>query len=405
MHRLALCILLTLVFVTTQTLGQTNPPPQSQKPDPNNPWAMWDIQQMIQRASSEVTKRYNLTPEQTEFTRNLMATRVNGFLDRHEQKIREIFAEIIKYQMAGQAPPADKVQKWTDDITPMFDEAKVQIIEGNKEFREVLTDDQKKIHDIDLKVMEQNFADAQKRLERWQQGGFDPAKDMGQPPAKPGAAKPVTASGQPAAAPVAPAKPSEPMAPAAGGPSAPQASSAGPKSVPLEPTAGATPTDMDSWEAYVRQFIADYKLDNAQSNQALGILAETKRRASEYRASRKSDYQKYQTVLASDPQNTEVAAQLKELDKPIGSLFTELKLRLDQIPTDSQRKAYEQAKGSKAPATTQAAAEGWSANGKATTSRPTGSRPIRPITSHPTVRPMPRTTQTRPAASQPAAQR
>ncbi len=184
MYRYVLGTALTLVLAAAQVWGGAPAPAQGQKPTPNNPWSMWDIQQMITRATNEVTKRYNLTPDQTEFTRNLIVTGVNKFLDKHETKIREIFGEIIRYQMAGQDPPAEKVQEWTDVITPMFDEAKAQIIEGNHEFRTVLTDDQKKIHDIDLKVMEQNFVDAQKRLDRWKEGGFDPAKDLGHPPRK-----------------------------------------------------------------------------------------------------------------------------------------------------------------------------------------------------------------------------
>lgn len=422
MLRLALCATLTLVLAVSQTWGQANPAPQGQKPDPNNPWSMWDIQQMIERATNEVTKRYNLKPEQTTFTRNLMATRVNAFLDKHEQKIREIFAEIFKYQLAGQDPPADKVQQWTNDINPMFDEAKVQIVEGNNEFREILSDDQKKIHDIDLKVMEQNFADAQKRLERWHEGGFDPAKDMGRP-AKPATSKPdgqtpqtVTQSAPPA--PVAPTTPVAPATPAASAgtglsaaqaarspAAAPQAAGTAPGSVAASPSAGDDELSIDSWEAYVRRFIEDYKLDSVQGNQAKGILSETRKRADEYRASRKNDYQKAQARLIVDPKSPEVQAQLKELNKPIGSLFTEMKLRLDQIPTDAQRKAYELAKGtgSKGSATSQTAAAG--AAGKVAPSQAASSYPVRAMASRPTPRPIPGAVQTRPAASQPSARR
>lgn len=371
MHRHALGVILMFVLAAGQAWGQTNPPPRGQKPDPNNPWSMWDIQQMIERATNEVTKRYNLTPEQTEFTRNLMVTRVNAFLDKHEQKIREIFGELMRMQMAGQDPPAAKVQEWTDAITPMFDEAKAQIVDGNKEFREILTDDQKKIHDIDLKVMEQNFADAQKRLDRWREGGFDPAKDMGRP------AKPAPSGQAPAAA----GKPA-PVSPGAAASPAPVVQTPG--STPrATATSSASTTDegsMDAWEAYVRKFIENYKLDAGQSSQAMRILGESRNRAEEYRASRKNDYQKIQMLLASDPKSTEARTQMKELDKPIGVVFSEMKARLEQIPTDAQRKAFEKASfHGKAPAGVAT---------RAATSQPTASQPASRATATRFIRPI-----------------
>ena len=197
MRRLPLVVaLFTLTFVTAGVSAQqTEPPaanPPQQSPDQSNPFAMWDVQKMIDRATSQVVKRYALTPEQETFTRNLMATRVNAFLDKHESEIRDLFAQAIKYQISGNPPPPEKVKEWTAQINPMFDEAKVSIIDGNRDFREILSDDQRKIHDIDLKVMERNFKDAEQRLNRWGDGGFDPKVDLGPP--NPGAPRTRPAS-------------------------------------------------------------------------------------------------------------------------------------------------------------------------------------------------------------------
>jgi hypothetical protein len=369
---------------------------------------MWDVQKMIDRATSQVVKRYNLTPEQETFTRNLMATRVNGFLDKHESEIRDIFAQAIKYQISGNPPSPEKVKEWTAQITPMFDEAKVSIIEGNRDFREVLTDDQKKIHDIDLKVMERNFKDAEQRLNRWGDGGFDPKVDLGPP--NPGAPRtrpatgPAPTSPKPTAATPAPQPAQDTPVPPAPQPNVPS------RIVPPG-TGGTSGTDRsaDFWEMYVRKFIDNYALDQTQTNLAMQILDETKKRASEYLTSRKEEYQNLQTRLSNAAGDQAAAAEIQkqivELNKPVqGDLFNEMKQRLDQIPTEAQRKAYDEAHPKKAAASGPAS--------RAAASRPTGTRPAasRPTATRPSLRRMAPATRpavgptgARPAPNQPAA--
>ena len=355
--RLPSVVLVSLIvmFSAAGAMAQDNPSPDNppaQSPNPTDPFAMWNVQQMIDRASGQVVKRYKLTPEQEDFTRKLMATGVNTFLDKHEQEIRDIFAEAIKYQISGNPPPPDKVKEWTAQITPMFDEAKTQILEGNRQFREVLTDDQKKIHDIDLRVMEQNFKDADKRLTRWREGGYDPNVDFGPQP-KPGAQPqpaavkpPPPAPVEPAPAPIAATPPAAPPAP-----ETPAIPTPAPVPAPTRisgPTASSDNSRLgDLWEMYVRKFIDNYRLEQAQANQALQILDDARKQAGEYLTSHKSDYEKLQTQLAGAAGDqkamAEINKQIIELNKPVQvAMFNDMKLRLDKIPTDAQRKAFEE---------------------------------------------------------------
>ena len=94
---------------------------------------------------------------------------------------------------------------------------------------------------------------------------------------------------------------------------------------------------LDDWGKYVEGFIARCKLDGKQTQQCQQILKELRRRADEYRLAHKEDYKVVEQVK-------EVAAhneQLSQLDKPILEMFTELKTRLNNIPTDAQRKLAE----------------------------------------------------------------
>jgi hypothetical protein len=432
MRRLSLLIaslgvLLSAAGTWAQGNSSKNSSPQSA--EASNPFAMWNVQQMIDRACGQIVKRYSLTSEQEEFIRNVMTTRVNAFLDKHEQPIREIFAEVIKYQMSGEPPPPEKVKEWTARVTPMFEEAKADILEGNREFREVLSDDQKKIHDIDLRIMEQNLKDAEKRLDRWREGGFDAEKDMGVRPGDKPAAQPQPAQAPPrqpapeAAVALRPAPPA-PAAPPQPTPESPAAAAAGAQTPPTERSAGlsrvvpprslAVDRHADFWELYVRKFIWDYKLDETQSNQALQILTDAKKQANEYLASHSMDYEALRTRLAGAAGDANVMAevqkQIAELNKPIQvDMFNELKERLDRIPTEAQREAYfanlPGKKASDAPAGG-AAASAPGTRPHAIASRPTTSRPA--TASRPALRRSPASgpaTRGRTAASQPTPQR
>lgn len=404
MHRLGFCVFLALVLTGLPAWGQNNTPPA----DPSNPLAMWDVEKMVDRAVGQVVKRYKLNPEQEQFTRTLMTRRVDAFFDQYEADIRDMLAQAMRYQLSGQQLPPEKVQEWTARIDPMFLEARRSIYEGNKEFREVLTEDQLKIHDVDMRVMEQNFRDAEKRLGRWREGGFDPVKDLGQKPeGQQGKPKPPRGPRKPAQP--APGQVAEPVAeapapevaaaptPAPG--TTPPARPRRPR-VPLRGPTGRTPVArVDTWDIYVQRFIADYGLDQSQATQSQAILADCKKRAVEYQASHRSDYDRLQAAMAGAAKDSDAHKQFEQLNKPIDDLFNEMKARLDQIPTEAQRKAYDLAKASRG-------GDKQAANTPSQTQPARGPTASRPAPVAPRPQPAARAPQApRPAASQPAARR
>lgn len=107
-----------------------------------------------------------------------------------------------------------------------------------------------------------------------------------------------------------------------------------------------------AWESYVRDFISRYALDEEQRQRAWTILLDCRQRAeaimqpqrnemlaaiSEYLAAREAD----------DPQQEALAAKINRMREPIDRIFeTQLKPRLDKLPTRAQRKAAETAAAS-----------------------------------------------------------
>lgn len=102
------------------------------------------------------------------------------------------------------------------------------------------------------------------------------------------------------------------------------------------------------WERYVRDFLARYQLDAEQTQRAWTIHLECERTATEVMAPRRQE----QTALVSeylaardakDPRADELERKLEKLREPIDKTFeTQLKPRLDKLPTRTQRRAAEE---------------------------------------------------------------
>jgi hypothetical protein len=91
----------------------------------------------------------------------------------------------------------------------------------------------------------------------------------------------------------------------------------------------------DDWTRYVQQFIATYKLQSTQQEQAESILKDVSGRRQEYRTAHKIDYE----TAGKVDDKAKRAADLQALDKPIDGMFEELKARLMMLPTQAQRNA------------------------------------------------------------------
>lgn len=98
------------------------------------------------------------------------------------------------------------------------------------------------------------------------------------------------------------------------------------------------PADEDAWGDYVSNFIARYNLDAAQAASASAVLKDVKERAARLRITQKDPREKARAL--SDFRKRR--RQLGALDEPIEALFSELKSRLDRIPTERQRRGAEE---------------------------------------------------------------
>ncbi len=302
MRQLLLYMILTIAMAAGATSAQEAPGTQeAERQRAQGLMSMWNPQVMIDQSVKQAKQRYKLTPEQEQLVRKMTSEGVTAFLDKHESEVRDLVKDFIQARLAGSPPTPVRVQEWSRRVVPLFEEGKQEILKGNRQFREVLTDEQKKLFDEDQKVLQQQITMSQERLTRWTEGQFNPETDWMNPSGRqrPGATRPV----QP---------------------------------------------ELDRWDLYVRGFINRFKLDAAQTGQAMSILTESKNRATEYYFSRKADIEaanaRIREVVADPARREQVPTarkELEDLNQPVDNLYAEMQERLNQIPTEEQRKANE----------------------------------------------------------------
>jgi len=390
----------------------------AQDAPPRQSWSsMLNIDALIDNYSRQLARKYTLTDEQDTYTQELLRLKSQAFLANHRERLFALIDRMFEVRGGAEISQQEMID-WGRQAMPMFEDAKRIIVEGNSEWRQILTDEQRKIHDSDLQLMNDSFAMTQEQLNRMVSGQMTvdefrrgpkapDARPHSRPPVSveppapaapaPGAATPSAAPPMPKPATAAPAAanpPSDAGASAAeerlrkiraaqgqnakGGSTAtpsPTAASRQPSSpsktgtaspaspAPSNPARGgrhhgvAAPgqagTDFESqWEAYVREFIQRYKLDDDQTQRAQAILKDCQEQARNYMGKRKSTIEDLEKRIAeanaaNKPKEAKEAQDRKaKLLEPIGQIFEkQLKPKLDRLPTRAQRQAAIQTGG------------------------------------------------------------
>ncbi len=262
----------------------------------------WSTETIMELWVRQVTRYYNLSPEQEDYTRKLMAQRVKSFLKDYERDVRALMAEYMDYQTSQELPPPDVAMDFARRAGPLVAAMRREIFEGNMAWREILDDEQRSRHDRDLEQMTAWFDNLSRGLSRWERGEVEPTDIPGRVSRQPPSVRRIE----------------------------------------------------DAWEYYVRHFIQAYQLDDGQQQVAHSILRELKAEAQRYRQSRADAFARLDEEAAQlragspkqDPKDREAYQQQfadltqrrKEIERPISALFDQLRSRLETIPTEDQRR-------------------------------------------------------------------
>ncbi len=265
----------------------------------------WSVEPIIENYVSQMSRYYNLTADQETYTRQLLTQRVKLFLNDYEKDVRSLLEEYMYLQLKGETPSAEQAKDLARRGGPLVAAIKKEILDGNAKWREILDENQRKIHDRDIEQMNRTFDTLEQTMDRWSKGDVRPGDVYG------GNRK------------------------------------VGPKPNPALPE--------DYWDARVRSFIVDYNLDAGQQATARSILRELREEAGRYRQRNEEKFkalkEKLKEIYASDAMTDpaernkamekakRVNEEINELEQPIREdLFKQLLTRLERIPTEDQRR-------------------------------------------------------------------
>lgn len=306
-RRVMLATAVVIACVTAQAaLGQTATTTAGTAKDatpqthPNDPM-LWNVDRMMEDAVQQISKRYSLNAEQERYTRLMLTERVRAFLKNHEADVRALLKEQLDWKLGFKDASTDAMQTWAVKARPLYEEAMKAILDGNQEWGEILSDEQKKIHLGDLNQMKVNFDSVRVMLTSWEER-------RGQPPFG------------------TPRKPDQTVT----------------QQPPPPPTRTWQENRIeDMWETYVIRFIQIYSLDEKQTNAAHSIKRETQGEAAKYREARKADFEELYKMAGPDPRkptNPEETRKRKQmLERPIRELFGKMTGRLDGLLNQAQR--------------------------------------------------------------------
>lgn len=163
----------TRVVLGLVLAGATGAPVLAQDREPSGGYSaiIDNIDVLVDNYARFLARKYNLTEEQNEYTKHLLREKSYEFLDKHEERLRGLVDRLFEVRGGGDMSPDELVQ-WGQEIQPIYDEAKRIIIGGNDEWREILNEDQKRIHDEDLRLMTDSFATTEDQLDRIRHGNM-----------------------------------------------------------------------------------------------------------------------------------------------------------------------------------------------------------------------------------------
>lgn len=124
-----------------------------------------NLDMLIDNYAKFLGRKYDLTEEQYNFTVDLLRQKADAFIQKHDGDIRDLFNQMFEARSGGSMSPEQLVE-WGKRVAPIYDEAKKIVTDGNDEWRAVLDDRQKALHDADLKLMKQSFEKTDEQLHR-----------------------------------------------------------------------------------------------------------------------------------------------------------------------------------------------------------------------------------------------
>ncbi|MBU0640813.1 MAG: hypothetical protein KKB50_18260 [Planctomycetes bacterium] len=356
--KLGLALLAVLLWVVPASWGQAygdeekERPREQKKEDKKEeiPSAgFWPTQRMmelfIERTSEDLAERYDFDEDQLYNTQELFKERFPRWLTDNRARIQTVLNEFIEAQLAGEAPDPEHVADWAQRALPLLEDFQGLVHETSGDMREYLTEEQQLILAGELAAFDTGVKFTSTKLYRWREGGYDPEVEWVQDRRD---RRRIDHMEQQRLEQDMNAARHEAIARAGGGEYGAgegeyqHAMEVRPQNSPRAPgkQAAAQQQATDEWARYVEDFIRRYQLNEEQQNSARRTLEKRRTARDNYLARKGAEMERIQKLFktADTAEAVEQAeASYKKLNEPVERMFTQLKEKLNSLPTRKQR--------------------------------------------------------------------
>lgn len=327
MHRLPRAIFalgLSLALACAAFSQQNRESGRNQAPYPTE--GFWPTRLMVDRfldrLVEDMAERYEFDDLQMEMAREVLKERIPAFMQENRAQIQPLMNEFIEAQLDKEPPTPEAVADWAQRALPVLERVRTTAEDMAGEMREFMTEDQAAKLDGELAAFNTGITLATNKLVIWADGGYDPETEWtprGEERERRAAEEEARIAAEMEAAELE----------ASGRPQTLSAASK-PASRPK-----------DEWELYVDRFIEKYDLTLEQQQAARQTLATLQQQRDQWLRRRAADFDRVARALreADDDARKAAADEFERLNAPVERLFTQLKERLDKLPTRAQRQA------------------------------------------------------------------
>ncbi len=301
---------LGMAVAAANTTSAQTPPDDTATPPGFGPTSA-TVERIMETAVHNIAARYNLNELQRISTNDLMKREVRQFLRDHEAEVWPAIRSMLQTQF-GLVKPEDveEVKRVGAATRPLAKLAKEAIFRANEEWRQILNEEQKKVHDFDMTEMRRTFTEIDTNLASWEEGN---PKDNGFFPIPSGQAGPP--------------RPPQPR-------------------IPEKPDYRGREIPVGILAIYVEEFIKDYNLNEGQITACRSILVEFQERANTFKNAKKEEFAKVVKGLDDAKRARDTAgirratlAHKKALE-PFYAIFSEMQERLKGQLTTAQLQKF-----------------------------------------------------------------
>ena len=126
---------------------------------------MLNVDALIDNYLHVLARKYDLTEDQDAFTDTFVRDKVTDFLNHHYDDLSVLVDQLFDVRTGGEMSIAE-LGDWGRRVQPIYEDAKQIILEANDEWREILSEEQRRIHDEDVRLMYESFVTTEDQLER-----------------------------------------------------------------------------------------------------------------------------------------------------------------------------------------------------------------------------------------------